>query len=264
MNKNNNDPENDPLETDSPKRNPLFFTRKTGYYVVFLIVGILIGFLAKELFFETTVKEENPWVSNSEYIFGIDISHYQGNIDWDEVRTSHHPIEFVFIRSTMGADGKDTEYSSNWKKAQEKGYIRGAYHYYRPNENSTKQFNNYAASVQLISKDFAPILDIERPSKFGPDNLRAGVLNWLQLAEKKYGKKPVIYTGRTFYNRYLKGHVGGYPLWIASYSGKHKLKNIDWTFHQFTEKVRVKGIKTSVDGNDFKKELADLKAMCLD
>jgi GH25 family lysozyme M1 (1,4-beta-N-acetylmuramidase) len=83
------------------------------------------------------------------------------------------------------------------------------------------------------------------------------------LAEKEYGVKPLIYTGLTFYTHNLTGYVDDYPLWIAAYSGKHRLKNVNWTFHQFTENVTVKGVRTAVDGNDFKGDLEDLKKMCL-
>lgn len=207
-------------------------------------------------------RAENPFISSSKYVFGIDVSHYQGKINWREMRTSHHPIEFVFIRATMGVDGVDRRFATNWKQAKDYGYIRGAYHYYRPNENSTQQFENFKAQVKLGKGDFVPILDIEKESKYGRDNLRAGVLNWLELAEKEYGVKPMVYTGLNFYKHVLKGHIDDYPLWIAAYSGKHRLKNQRWDFHQFTEQVRIKGIGTTVDGNDFNGSLEALKRMC--
>ena len=206
---------------------------------------------------------ENTTISNTEYTFGIDISHYQGKINWDKVKTSSHPIEFVFIRATMGKNRKDSKYLENWNNAQKHNYVRGAYHYYRPNENSTKQFNNFKSVVRLEPGDFIPILDIEKESIFGRKNLRKGILNWLRLAEEAYGVKPMIYTGLSFYNHILKGYVDNYPIWIAAYSGKHRVKNTDWIFHQFTEKVIVNGIREYVDGNDFNGTLEDLKKMTL-
>ncbi len=200
-------------------------------------------------FYEKSVNNinENPSISSSEYVFGIDISQYQGKIDWSEVRTSHHPIEFVFIRATMGEDGIDRYFKLNWENAKKYNYVRGAYHYYRPNENSTKQFENFKSVVKLEQGDFIPVLDIEKESIYGR-----------KLAEKEYGVKPIIYTGLKFYQHILKGHVDEYPLWIAAYSGKDRLNNVEWTFHQFTENVKVKGIRATVDGNDFKGELKDL------
>ena len=194
-----------------------------------------------------------------DYVFGIDVSKYQGKIDWSQVGT-HHPIEFVFIRATMGNNGKDAFFKRNWKGAREEGFIRGAYHYYRPNENSTKQFENFSSTVRLDDGDLVPVLDIEAESDYGRDNLRQRVLNWLLLAEEKYGVKPIIYTGLKFYKHVLKGYVDEYPLWIAAYSGgKTRVKNIRWTFHQFSDNVRVNGItENRVDGNDFYGSLSDL------
>ena len=117
--------------------------------------------------------------------------------------------------------------------------------------------------VKLETGDFIPILDIEKESIFGRKNLRKGILNWLRLAEEAYGVKPMIYTGLSFYNNILKGYVDNYPIWIAAYSGKHRVKNTDWMFHQFTEKVIVNGIREYVDGNDFNGTLEDLKKMCI-
>ena len=155
-----------------------------------ILIRVIIGQLILILGLTTIIltyynlinnRAENPSISSSEYIFGIDISHYQGKIDWSEMRTSHHPIEFVFIRSTMGINGKDKRFKENWKKAKQNNYIRGAYHYYRPNENSTKQFDNYKLQVDIEKGDFIPILDIEKESKLGREKLREGVLNWLKL-----------------------------------------------------------------------------------
>jgi lysozyme len=235
-------------------------TNKSRLLLITILFSIIISLSGIIFFYEKSVNNinENPSISSSEYVFGIDISQYQGKIDWSEVRTSHHPIEFVFIRATMGEDGIDRYFKRNWENAKKHNYVRGAYHYYRPNENSTKQFENFKSVVKLKQGDFIPVLDIEKESRYGRKNLREGVLNWLKLAEKEYGAKPIIYTGLKFYQHVLKGHVDEYPLWIAAYSGKHRLNNVDWTFHQFTEKVRIKGIRSTVDGNDFKRELIEM------
>ena len=249
-------------------------SKSTNYYLIaFFVIAIVVGLIysAKSAIKVVTKHTprlaidtpENTTISNTEYTFGIDISHYQGKINWDKVKTSAHPIEFVFIRATMGKNRKDSKYLENWNNAQKHNYVRGAYHYYRPNENSTKQFNNFKSVVRLEPGDFIPILDIEKESIFGRKNLRKGILNWLRLAEEAYGVKPMIYTGLSFYNHILKGYVDNYPIWIAAYSGKHRVKNTDWIFHQFTEKVIVNGIREYVDGNDFNGTLEDLKKMTL-
>lgn len=177
--------------------------------------------------------------------------------------TSHHPIKFVFVRATMGTRAKDVQFRHNWRMTKSHQLLRGAYHYYRPDENSILQFHNYASSVKIVKGDLPPILDIEALGYSSPNAVREGVLNWLRMAEAEYSMKPFLYTNRTFYHKYLRGHVSGYPLWIASYSGKHKLAGINWTFHQFTSKVREKGVSTLVDGNDFRGTYTELQDKCL-
>jgi lysozyme len=231
--------------------------------LLLLLASITLAFVVNH---QTKAAHQKSAISSKqrgEYCFGIDVSHYQGRINWKKVERSHHPINYIFMRSTMGGDGKDKEFRRNWRETKRRGYLRGAYHYYRPNEKSTYQFENFSSNVRLEEGDLPPVLDIEELGRHGSDNLRKGVLNWLSLAEEHYGVKPIIYTGRTFYNTHLKGHVDQYPLWIASYTSKNRLKHVDWDFHQFTEKVRVTGIKTSVDGNDFRGTIGDLKKYCI-
>lgn len=228
-------------------------------YTTLTSIALLAGFIQYQYPSKFT---ENVHLSNNGYVFGIDVSHYQGKINWPEVKQSKHPIKFVFVRATMGKDGKDKRFEENFVAAKKYGYIRGAYHYYRPSENSTQQFANFKQTFKFQKGDFYPVLDIEDYSKYGNDNLRKGVKNWLTLTEQTYGVKPIIYTGLDFYKRVIKGHFKGYPLWIAAYHGtKSRLKGINWDFHQFTDRVRIKGIYTPVDGNDFKGSISEIKKL---
>lgn len=206
---------------------------------------------------------ENTWITKSKNNFGIDISHYQGAINWDTLKKSDHKINYIFIRASMGADGQDYHFKRNWEKSKENNYLRGAYHYYRPNENSVTQFRNFSNIVKLEPGDLPPVLDIEEMSKYGTENLIAGVHNWLKLAEEHYGVIPIVYTGSNFYKRYLRGRIEPYPLWIAAYSNPNRVKDIPWQFHQFSDKILIKGINNSVDGNSFSGEFNDLLDLCI-
>src|SRR5690606_8452481 len=83
------------------------------------------------------------------YLFGFDVSHYQYRIDWKIADSLYqkYPLDFVFIRSTMGIDGIDYEFKTNWKYAKTRLLVRGAYHYYRPDENSTLQAQNFIKTL---------------------------------------------------------------------------------------------------------------------
>lgn len=202
---------------------------------------------------------ETALADDQTYCFGIDVSQYQGQINWDEVLLTKHPLRFAIARATMGRNGQDAQFLHNWEALARVGLQRGAYHYYRPFENSSEQANNFIANVSLVKGDFPPVLDIEHMSPLGPANLRKGVQNWLRIVENHYHCKPIVYTGRFFYERYLKGSINGYPLWIASYGPHYKVAHLPWTFYQFSEKMVVHGIDTYVDGNFFQGSLTKLR-----
>jgi GH25 family lysozyme M1 (1,4-beta-N-acetylmuramidase) len=159
----------------------------------------------------------------------------------------------------MGANSIDKRYNENIDNIRNNKFILGSYHFFRPDENSTEQFENFKNNTSVIKGDLIPVLDIESQSKFGNDSLIAQLKNWLYLAEAHYGIKPMIYTGSNFYKSFIKGNLDEYPVWIASYSEKSEELEMDWSFHQFTDKISVKGVNTSVDGNNFKGKIEDLK-----
>jgi lysozyme len=108
------------------------------------------------------------------------------------------------------------------------------------------------------------MLDVEENSLLGRENLLRGVKNWLKLAEDHYGIKPIIYTNLDFYRRYFDSkEFKSYHFWIAAYSGRHRIASVPWTFHQFSEKMRVKGISELVDGNDFNGDRMALERLCI-
>ena len=195
-------------------------------------------------------------------VFGIDVSHYQGKIDWETVQNDNDdfPIGFVFVRATAGKSKLDSEYNNNWKGAKTNGYLRGAYHYYRPDENSFKQAENFIKNVKLSKGDLPPVLDVEKiPNKQSLDSLKSGLKRWLVKVENHYGIKPIIYSGESFYSDFLKKEFKGYDLWIANYSFFEDEIRKEWLFWQFTDKAVLKGIETPVDVNIYNGNFEELK-----
>ena len=257
----------------------LFFLQKKGPKKWLLLTALLffIPFAfrivrmtpVKKIHFFTSSEdyenvEESSFEKNGIRTFGLDISHHQGYIDWDSVATSKHPIEFIFIRATDGARILDREFHRNWEESQGKHFIRGVYHFYRPNQSSTDQFNLFKSHVYLRKGDLPPVLDLERNSLYGRENLLRGVKNWLKLAEKHYGVKPIIYANLDFYKRYFTSkEFKPYHFWIAAYSGRHRISGLPWSFHQYTEHMYVKGIEGNVDGDDFNGDRKALEKLTL-
>lgn len=197
---------------------------------------------------------------------GIDVSEYQGTILWDSVQLieNNFPIRFVFIRATVGKYRADKKFNENWNALKNSDYIRGAYHYYRPDENSNLQAALFKKQVTLEKGDFPPVLDIEQiPKKQSLAQLKVGIRNWLQIVEKHYGVKPIIYSGERFYKDFLKEDFPEYTFWIANYNFFVENLKPDWQFWQFTEKGTVAGIKGSVDINIFNGTEEELQLMTL-
>ncbi|WP_395092318.1 glycoside hydrolase family 25 protein [Vaginella massiliensis] len=205
--------------------------------------------------------------SHRDKVFGIDISQYQGEIQWRKVNkiNNQFPINFVIIRATMGSDGKDEKFDRNWKLSKKQGFTRGVYHYYRPNENSNLQILNFISKVELEAGDLPPVLDIEeRPTTQSMDSLRSGLKKWLTAIEDYYGVRPIIYSSDNYYKHFLEKEFSDYPRWIANYNFWIKSPEPTWNFWQFSEKGTVNGIKTKVDLNIFNGNIYDLDNLTVD
>ncbi|MFA9188023.1 glycoside hydrolase family 25 protein [Flavobacterium sp. FBOR7N2.3] len=210
----------------------------------------------------SVVRNYQVLEKNDDKAIGIDVSEYQGEIDWDDVETldNDYSLSFVFIRATVGNDRLDKRFEENWLQAKEKNIIRGAYHYYRPNENSIEQAELFIKTVRLQQGDLPPVLDIERlPENQSVERLKIGLRRWLTKVEEHYKVKPIIYTGERYYDDFLKEEFSDYLFWIANYNFYREKLDEDWLFWQFTEKATVSGIKGNVDVNIFNGDLQQLQ-----
>lgn len=188
-------------------------------------------------------------------IHGIDVSKYQQEISWDDVKemqVKNVKINFVFIKATEGLDCIDDNFRRNWFNTQKVGIARGAYHFFISSRSGKAQAENFIETVHLQKGDLPPVLDIEQTNGASVTDLQQRVSDWLLLIEKKYKVKPVIYTNADFYKTFLSGRFDEYPLWVAHYLVKDKPSiNRDWIFWQHNETGHVNGIASFVDFNVF-------------
>lgn len=241
--------------------------------VIFMAIVVIWYFFKKYddvLTFNTeTYRVKSIIAHHRSKVFGIDISHYQKKetINWQALHIIQEtiPISFVVLRATMGSNATDKHFHHFWKTTKHFGYIRGAYHFYRPDENPIKQARNYLSVIRLESCDMFPILDVETvPSVKTEHQFLKDVETWLEIVEQYYGKPPIIYTSAWFYTRYLKKIASRYPLWIANYNVE--LSPIDgenWKIWQFSDKGEVRGIDGKVDINVFNGDISELKQLTL-
>ena len=198
---------------------------------------------------------------------GIDISHYQGNIDWDKLRNAQIqgvPVSFVFVKATEGSDLWDENFNQNFHNARKNDIIRGAYHYFSTKTSAKKQAQFYCKMVQLDEKDLPPVLDVEEIGSYAKSQLQAEVKQWMDIVEKHYGVIPILYTGYKFRTSYLNTpDFERYPYWIAHYYVDSLEYKGPWVFWQHTDAGKVDGIKGYVDINIFNGDYQDLVDMTI-
>lgn len=202
-------------------------------------------------------------VANRYAVKGLDVSHYQGEIDWKKLAADGH--DFVFIKASEGRRLQDDFFANNWQKAGQFGFRRGAYHFFRPEVSAAKQAGNYFDRVDLGPGDLPPVLDVEHRGNLSPKELIASIKTWADMVENRYGVKPIIYTGQNFYNRFLAGQLDEYPLWLARYDIEEPVTvcGRSYNFWQYTDEGRLPGIKGNVDRNVFFGTHLDLALLCI-
>lgn len=232
-------------------------------------IAYYLGFKSEKVLDEDEVDKHLSDVRNIRVlenhkgkVIGIDVSEFQGKVDWEEVEIldEKYPVQFVFIRATAGNDRVDRQFKKNWEGAKENKIMRGAYHYYRPNENSIEQADLFIKTVKLQKGDLPPVLDIEKlPKNQSLDSLKVGLKRWLTKVEKHYQVRPIIYSGERYYSDFLKEEFSEYLFWIANYNFYREKIEDDWLFWQFTEKASLPGIKHRVDVNIYNGDIEQLQ-----
>ncbi len=227
---------------------------KTTSYVkraiALIIVLVVIGFLAhigyKVWNFYRAVNGEIPpqLPTEEEYpVKGIDISYYQGEINWEEL-SAHDHVSFAFIKATEGSNHQDERFSENWDNARAAGVYVGAYHFVSFESSGETQADNFISLVPKQANSLPPVLDLELyneeimanpPSKDKVHEILDTMINKL---EEYYGVKPIIYTSSNLYMKYLLGSYWGYDLWISNTSCE-PLSN--WTFWQYSYEGMLPG-----------------------
>ncbi|WP_344827173.1 glycoside hydrolase family 25 protein [Chryseobacterium ginsenosidimutans] len=217
-----------------------------------------------------TLRIQKILSNNLDKTYGFDVSHYQNkkDIKWDSLTIGNKtiPLEFVVMRATMGNRNADKHFSDFWEQAKKQNLIRGAYHFYRADEDPVIQANNFLENVKLEGGDLPPILDIEKiPKRKTNKKLLEDLKVWCKIVEETYGEKPIIYTYYHYYKDFLKGEFDDYPLWLANYNDvPTPSPDSDWDFWQFTENGIVHGINTKVDLDIYNGSSWSLKRLTLD
>lgn len=194
------------------------------------------------------------YIVEKNHLNGIDVSHYQERIDWKTVSKDKN-VGYVYLKATESNNLVDETYAFNLSEARSNGLKVGSYHFFRPTVDATSQFENFRRIVNKKKQDLLPIIDVEVTGGVTTVTMHARLLELLKLVTKEYGQHPLIYTGKSFYNKYFAGssQYKQYMFMIAQYTTDEPSLSDgnDFIMWQFTAKGSVNGIRGNVDRSCF-------------
>lgn len=196
---------------------------------------------------------------------GIDVSHWQGKINWQQVRADGRA--FAFIKASQGTGRVDPQFVANAKGAKAAGLLIGAYHFVDATSaaEAREEAQHFVKTLKSagVSFDLPPVMDYENnPKGISKAQINAVAASFLNEVEKLTGRKPIIYTGNSFGHNF-DASLGKYPIWIARYSTKVPSDVAAWSkwdIWQYSDAGRVPGIAGNVDLNEFNGTLDELRA----
>ncbi len=209
--------------------------------LVMLVFGSICGLRLRHFYraIHGEIPAESPDLSKFP-VKGIDISRYQGDIDWDVLSKEDH-VQFAFIKATEGSTYQDDLFTQNWEAAETAGVFVGAYHFFRFESDGKEQADNFIATVPKLENTLPPVIDIEiYDGEIVPDakTARTEIQEMADALEAYYGVKPILYTNPSTYMDYLMGHRWGYAVWM---SNPYCEPIIDWTFWQYSFEGDLQG-----------------------
>lgn len=194
-------------------------------------------------------------------IQGIDVSHFQGAVNWQEVKQVG--MKFAIAKATEGQNTVDSQFKNNWQGMKAAGLLRGAYHFFDAGIDGTAQANHFLQNTQIEADDLPPVIDVEAAASASNATILQEVQNWLNTVEQALQRRPMIYTTASFWNSHLNNTFGAYPLWVAEYGvsvPKIPAGWSNWQFWQYSQSGSVNGVTGSVDMDYFNGSYDDLLA----
>jgi len=243
-------------------RKPVKKRKKTNNPTDRVIKVIIISVIAISVFaicyylLIHSKKESSTFDKTKFTVRGVDISHHNPIIDWNEVHEQN--IGFVYMKATGGISHLDRNYIYNYKAAKDKGIKAGSYHFYLFAASGEEQARHFIRTAKCESGDLYPAIDVEH----SPDNPYSQdtayisiVINELKVLENElyeyYGVHPLIYTNRDCHKLYINNNFPDNMIWMCDLDIEPS--DIDnWIIWQFSHKGELPGVAGNIDLNYFR------------
>ncbi|WP_034450885.1 GH25 family lysozyme [Butyrivibrio sp. AE2032] len=214
---------------------------KTAIIVAGALTALLI--ITAYLLYNGVIHINHPEMKGLT-VKGVDVSCYQGDIDWSLLASQD--LDFAFIKATEGSSFEDPKFRQNWQEASETGIRTGAYHFFSFESGGDTQAQNFINAVTPVDNMLPPVIDVEYYGSFGSvetidvEAVRKELRVMVDILTEEYGIKPVIYVSEETYNTIVKDAFTDCGLWYRSvYSDLPD--DVDWVFWQYSNRHRLKG-----------------------
>lgn len=192
--------------------------------------------------------------SSSNIYDGIDVSGWQGNIDYSEVASSG--IEIVYMKASEGTSFVDPYFNQNYTNAKANGLKVGFYHYLtaRSNSEAVAEANFFVSTISGMTPDCRLAMDFESFGNLSAEEINEIGLTFMQTVESLSGKEMVIYSDTSNASNIFGGGLTNYPLWVAQYEVEEPTPNgnwNNWVGWQYTDAGEISGIDGYVDRDRF-------------
>ncbi|MBQ0016142.1 MAG: glycoside hydrolase family 25 protein [Bacteroidales bacterium] len=259
-------------------------SKRITKYVVIALAGIALGFglcyllmtkgaiPAPNVSSTETVSKSNKTErlpatkrKKKSRINGIDVSHHQGYIDWKKVAVGND-LQFVYIKATEGDFFMDSEYENNSREARKNGLKVGAYLFFRMVSTPSSQFEYFKKVTAMSEMDLIPMIDVELNQNrngyhidhYYTNNtkqlraMRANIKKLVNLFEKEYGCKPMVYCSCNSYHSLIEGNVSDCPIYLGHYAERPGVRG--YTIWQYSDNGYINGYSYNIDVCKFAKD----------
>lgn len=221
-----------------------------------IFVSLLIILVAPMYILITPVYAFSPW---GDVIYqGIDVSGWQGNINYAEVKNSG--IEIVYMKSSEGTSFVDPYFNQNYTNAKANRLKVGFYHYLiaRSNEEAIEEARFFVSVISGKEPDCRLAMDFESFGNLSVEEINQIGITFVRTVENLSGKEVIIYSNTNDARNVFSGELTNYPLWVAQYEVEQPTPNGKWSTWagwQYTDAGEVAGIRGHVDRNKFTKQV---------
>lgn len=192
---------------------------------------------------------------------GIDVSDWQGYIDYSQVKNSG--IEVVYIKASQGSNIKDPYFDINYENAKANNLKVGFYHFLTATtvEEANQEATFFASVISGKQADCKLAMDYEQFEGIDTQLINQIAMAFVQKIEELTKKQVIIYSdlynSENTFNSELASQG---ELWIAYYGDYKNLENVNSRWNtfigiQYTDSGNVSGVSRNVDRNLFSKEI---------